>query len=377
MRPTPLARLSLVCLLPLLAAMGGCLRFEPGEEAASRESRTAPAATSRAVTPAGDLAADERATIEIFRSAAPSVVYITTASLARDRLSFDLTEIPRGSGSGFLWDDQGHVVTNFHVLQNASSARVVLSDQSAWEARLVGIAPEKDLAVLKIEAGDVPLPPISLGRSADLVVGQKVFAIGNPFGFDQSLTTGVISALGREMESLARVPIRDVIQTDAAINPGNSGGPLLDSSGRLIGVNTAIFSPSGTYAGIGFAIPVDTVAWVVPELIAHGRVVRPVLGVELAPEQLARQAGIRSGAVVVRVEPGSGADRAGLRPIRRDALGRTHLGDVLVSVAGEPIERPGDLFLVLERFDPGETVTVEVVRGDRREELEITLGSPS
>jgi protease Do-like 1, chloroplastic len=200
-----------------------------------------------------------------------------------------------------------------------------------------------------------------------------VFAIGNPFGLDQTLTTGVISALGREIDSVNGLPIRDVVQTDAAINPGNSGGPLLDSAGRLIGVNTAIISPSGTYAGIGFAIPVDTVRWVIPDLISHGRVVRPSLGVQVAPDGLARQLGLR-GALVVDVVDGSGAERAGIRPTRRDRTGRIVLGDVIVAVDGQPIDSASDLLLALERRRVGETVRVTLERDRDRREVEAVLG---
>ena len=324
----------------------------------------------------GDLAADERARIELFRQASPSVVFITTTALSRDWFSMNVQEIPRGTGSGFVWDRQGHVVTNYHVIQGANRAQVTLADQSVWDAVLVGAAPEKDLAVLRIEAPPERLPPIPVGRSDRLAVGQTVLAIGNPFGFDQTLTTGVISALGREIQSLARIPIRDVIQTDAAINPGNSGGPLLDSAGRLIGVNTAIYSPSGSYAGIGFAIPVDTVNWVVPELIVHGRLVRPSLGVETATERIVANLGIE-GALILRVAPGSGAADAGLRPTTRDRFGQVRLGDVIVAIDGQAVTSGHDLVLLLERRQPGETVTVTVDRDGRRQDLEVTLSESS
>ena len=327
------------------------------------------------VVPRGELAADEAATIELFQESSPAVVYITSLSLRRDFWTLDVTEIPRGTGSGFVWDDQGHVVTNYHVIERADQAHVTLADQSEWDATLVGVAPEKDLAILRIDAPADRLHPLPVGTSGDLLVGQKVFAIGNPFGLDQTLTTGVISALGREIESRARVPIRDVIQTDAAINPGNSGGPLLDSSGRLVGVNAAIYSPSGTYAGIGFAIPVDTVAWAVPELIAHGRLSRPSLGVELARDSLARRWGIE-GVLVVRVRPGGPADEAGIRPTLRDRSGRIRLGDVIVALDGEPVRDEGDLVLALEEHEPGDLVTVMVDRDGERVELEVELGRP-
>ena len=225
------------------------------------------ASEPRTVTPRGNLASDEQSTIEIFRKASPTVVHITTLTRRRDRLSLNVTEIPEGTGTGFLYDDAGHVVTNYHVIRSAQAAKVSLADNSSWTAKLVGYEPNKDLAVLKIDAPADRLRKIDIGSSSDLQVGQKVFAIGCPFGLDQTLTTGVISGLGREIESVGGLPIEGVIQTDAAINPGNSGGPLLDSSGRLIGVNTMIVSPSGVYSGVGFAVPVDIVNMVVPELI--------------------------------------------------------------------------------------------------------------
>jgi len=367
-------------LLFFLVLLG--LAFAAGRRLAPAPvGRTAPLASGggnsgRALAPVmarGDLAADEQATIELFRASSPSVVYITSLAVRRDLFRLNVMEIPQGAGSGFLWDEAGHVITNYHVIQRADAAQVTLADRSVWDATLVGAAPEKDLAVLRIEAPRGQLRPLPVGSSADLSVGQKVFAIGNPFGLDQTLTTGVISALGREIDSVGGVPIRDVIQTDAAINPGNSGGPLLDSAGRLVGVNTAIFSPSGAYAGIGFAIPVDTVRWVVPDLLAHGRVRRPALGVQLAAAEMVR--GWRlEGALVVDVVAGSGAERAGLRPTRRDARGRLLLGDLIVAVDGETIASSADLLLALERRRPGETVTVTVERDGARRDLTVVLG---
>ena len=237
-----------------------------------------PDAVPRAITPRGELAQDEQATIDLFRNASPSVVYITPVALLRDRFSLNVFEIPRGTGSGFVWDDEGHVITNFHVIEGANTAKVTLADQTTWDARLAGTDPNKDLAILRINAPRDSLRPIEIGTSTGLQVGQKVFAIGNPFGLDQTLTTGVISALGREITVGTGRRIRGVIQTDAAINPGNSGGPLLDSAGRLIGVNTAIYSPSGSSAGIGFAVPVDTVNRIVSQLLRRGRAVRPATG---------------------------------------------------------------------------------------------------
>src|SRR6266576_815207 len=266
-----------------------------------------PRASPRAVTPRGDLLPNERSTIALFRQASPAVVNITAIGVEQDLFSLNLYQIPQGTGSGFVWDTNGDIITNFHVIQNADAAQVTLADQSNWKAQVVGAAPDKDLAVLRIDAPASRLHPIPIGTSKDLQVGQSVYAIGNPFGLDQTLTTGVISALNREIESVTRRPIQGVIQSDAAINPGNSGGPLLDSAGRLIGVNTAIYSPSGSNAGIGFAIPVDVVNRVVPELIRNGRVPTPGIGIVAGDETLGMRLGIK-GVVVVRTVPGSPAE---------------------------------------------------------------------
>ena len=278
--------------------------------------------------PAG-LNEQERAVIQLFENAAPSVAYITTSRFRQDYWSRNVMEIPQGSGSGFVWSKDGHIITNYHVLQGADKAKVTLSDQSTWDAKLVGAAPEKDLAVLKIEAPRKTLRPIPVGSSYNLLVGQSAYAIGNPFGLDHTLTTGIISALGREIQSVSGTPIRDVIQTDAAINPGNSGGPLLNSSGQLIGVNTAIYSPSGASAGIGFSIPVDVVSWVVPELIEHGHLMRPSLGIEIATAKTTERLGL-NGALIIEVIKGSTAEKAGLQPTYRDRSGRIRLGDTIV-----------------------------------------------
>ena len=330
----------------------------------------AASAQERAVAPRGALDADEQLTIDLFRDASPAVVYITTLTRQRD-VFLNTREIPSGTGSGFVWDQQGHIITNFHVIENVARAVVTLYDQSTWEADIVGWAPEKDLAVLRI-ASSTELKPLPLGRSEDLLVGQKVFAIGNPFGLDQTLTTGVISALGREITARDETPIEDVIQTDAAINPGNSGGPLLDSSGRLIGVNTLIYSPSGASAGIGFAIPVDTVNWVVPDLIQYGRIMRPVLGIYPLSNSVARRAGIK-GVMFYRVDRGGSADRAGLRPLRRDRRGRLLPGDIIVAIDGEEVSTRGDLTLILEKKSVDDEVVVTYVRDDERYDVTVDL----
>ena len=331
-----------------------------------------PDAVPRVVTPRGDLAAEEKSNIELFRLSSPSVVYITRLAMRRDRFSLNLFEIPQGTGSGFVWNDQGHVITNFHVIQGASALRVTLADNSEWDARVVGMAPDQDLAVLFINAPKSRLKPIAVGQSANLLVGQRVFAIGNPFGLDQTLTTGIISALGREINGASGRKISGVIQTDAAINPGNSGGPLLDSAGRLIGVNTAIFSPSGSNAGIGFAVPVDTVNRVVPQLLRHGRVIRPGLGIHVADRGTAERFGVR-GVLIIRVQKGSAAEGAGLRGTGRNRAGSLVLGDVIVGVGEKSVTSLNELLDVLDEHKVGDVVEVHLMRDGNRMSLNIKL----
>jgi S1-C subfamily serine protease len=330
------------------------------------------AVPARPLEPRGELQPEEKSTIELFRKAKDSVVYITTLVMQQDFFSFNVLEIPQGAGSGFVWDEQGHVVTNFHVIQQADAARVTLSDGTSAEARLVGVYPDKDLAVLKIKVPKAGLKPIPLGTSKDLQTGQKVFAIGNPFGLDQTLTTGVISALGREIRSLTGRPIQGVIQTDAAINPGNSGGPLLDSAGRLIGVNTMIYSPSGAYAGVGFAVPADVVNQVVPQLIAYKKVIRPGFGVRLADDALAARLGIE-GALILGVSKRSAAALAGLEPTRVNGRGEVVLGDAIVALDNKPVKSADDLYKLVEDYSVGATVTVTTLRSGRRRPVKVTL----
>lgn len=316
----------------------------------------------------------EKATIRLFENSAPSVAYITTSRLRQDYWTRNVMEIPQGSGSGFVWDRNGHIITNYHVIQGADRAQVTLADRTTWDAELVGYAPEKDLAVLKIEAPRNALRPIPVGHSDNLLVGQNVYAIGNPFGLDQTLTTGIISALGREIKSVNNIPIRDVIQTDAAINPGNSGGPLLNSSGQLIGVNTAIYSPSGASAGIGFSIPVDVVKWVVPDLIQYGKINRPTLGIELASAQTAQRFGV-TGALITHTVEGGPAERAGLQPTLRDRNGRIRLGDAIVAINKDKVASAGDLILILEKYKAGDVVNVRIMREGKEMDVEVRLGA--
>lgn len=319
-----------------------------------------------------DLADQERATIDLFRNASPSVVHITTARQARSLFSMQPVRIEQGSGTGFVWDDAGHVVTNFHVISKANTAVVAFDDQTTYDATLVGYAEEKDLAVLKIDATPEQLKPLPIGTSANLDVGRMTFAIGNPFGLDQTLTTGVVSALGREIKSESGVPIKDVIQTDAAINPGNSGGPLLDLRGNLIGVNTAIYSPSGAYAGIGFAIPVDTVRWVVPELIQHGRIIRPEIAAEFASDNVAKRIGLKRGILILNIGKGSEAEASGLRPTYR-TRGGIVLGDVVIAIDGQEVNSAKDLSLIFEDHSDGDVVRVTVVRDGKQVLVPVTL----
>ncbi|MEE2776563.1 MAG: trypsin-like peptidase domain-containing protein [Acidobacteriota bacterium] len=383
MREHAPARFFVFALLVALLLYAGLLwrsgvelpKAEPGPTEPTEDASNAAATPD--VAPRGALQAAEQATVDLFREASPSVVYITTVDVRRDYFTMSDYAVPSGAGSGFVWDDQGHIVTNYHVIQGADRAHVTLGDQSSWPATLVGVAREKDLAVLKIEAPANQVAALPVGSSSDLLVGQSVFAIGNPFGLDHTLTTGVISALGREIQSLdpQRTRIEDVIQTDAAINPGNSGGPLLDSFGRLVGVNTQIYSPSGASAGIGFAIPVDTVRWVVPDLIEHGEIHRPALGIYPGPDTTAKRAGIE-GVIFVRVEPDGPADRAGLQPLRRDRRGRVLLGDIITAIDGEPVRSREDLTLLLERKEEGDRVEVTYLRGRDERKAEVRLEVP-
>lgn len=321
-----------------------------------------------------DLKPNEKATISLFEEAAPSVVFINTSTFEKDYFTMNIAEIPKGSGSGFIWDNQGHIVTNYHVIENVDKATVTLSDQTTYDAKLIGVAKDKDLAVLKIEAPTRMLSPLPVGQSNNLLVGQTVLAIGNPFGLDQTLTTGIISALGREVSGAGGFPITDAIQTDAAINPGNSGGPLLNSSGELIGVNTAIYSPSGAYAGIGFSIPVDAVKWIIPELIAFGKIKRPTLGIELAPNIVLQRLGKR-GILIMNVTSGGPADQAGLQPTYRDAAGNIFLGDILLAINDTQIDNMNELRLEIEKYKMGQKIKVTLDRNDKIVETDLVLGT--
>lgn len=351
----------LVSLLPglVLPAMG----------VAAEGTSSPPVAQVAAPT---DLSPEEQATIAVFDRATRSVVFIANTAMQRDPWSFNLFEVPQGSGTGFVWSRQGHIVTNYHVIYGADSITVTLADRTEYKAKVIGADPDHDVAVLQIQASESTLQPVTIGNSQSLRVGQKVLAIGNPFGLDHTLTTGVVSALGRTIKSMSNRTIEGVIQTDAAINPGNSGGPLLDSGGRLIGVNTQIVSPSGAFAGIGFAVPVDTVNRIVPELIKHGKLIRPGLGISLVPDAMARRWGVK-GVIIGRVGRGSTAERIGLRGARETAGGRIELGDIIVAVDGKLVETIDDLMDFMEQHKVGDQVTIEFTRGNRRTQAMATL----
>lgn len=337
--------------------------------------RASAQAVPRPTAARGELPAGERATIELFEKTRGSVVFITTQAQVMDLWTRNILNIPRGTGSGFIWDEHGHIVTNNHVVSGAAGAQVRLSDGRDIKASLVGVSPAHDLAVLKIDVSDLP-PPIPLGTSGDLRVGQTTLAIGNPFGLDWTLTMGIVSSLDRALPSEdGRILIDHLIQTDAAINPGNSGGPLLDSAGRLIGVNTMIFSPSGASAGVGFAVPVDTVNRVVPQLVAKGKYVRPALGVELDERlnRLITQRSGLSGVAVLRVTPGSAAEAAGLRGIRQTRDGGIVVGDIIVEVDGTSVESVARLMSRLDDHQVGDTVRLTLLREGKKVDVNVRL----
>ncbi len=334
-----------------------------------------PGAEPRTVSARGELTNFESSTIEIYRNASPSVVHIANVALRRSRWTMDVMKLPQGTGSGFVWDEDGYVVTNAHVVRGGDRFEVTLADHTTWRAKLVGAEPDKDIAVLKVDgAPPGKLKPLAIGTSSDLQIGQAIFAIGNPFGLDRTLTTGVISGLGRQIRSQTGRAIRDVIQNDAAINPGNSGGPLLDSAGRLVGMNTAIVSPSGSSAGIGFAIPVDTINRIVPPLIRGEAPERAGFGITLLPTQYAREFGLEAGVAVFEVMPDSAAAKAGFKAVERDRRsGDITLGDIIVGVDDRVISNQDDLFHALEARKPGDTVTVKLMRDGQLREVKIQL----
>jgi len=329
-------------------------------------------ARPRLVASRGELMADEQIAIKAFSAVSPSVVFIKSKQVSHDLFHLHVTDVEEDAGSGFVWDSSGYIVTNYHVVQNSEVVQVTLGDQSVWKAKRVGTDPDKDMAVLKVDAPPNLLPPIPIGTSCDLQVGQRVFAIGNPFGYDQTLTAGVISGLGREITGAGNRPIRGVIQTDAPMNPGNSGGPLLDSAGRVIGMNTAILSPTGAYAGIGFAIPVDCINRIVPEIIRGETVPKPNLGVTTAPDHLVRRLGLE-GVLILTIAPNTTAEKAGLHGTQRNDLGKIVLGDVITAVDGEPVRTTDDLLRIVDQHKVGDTVALTILREGKSTEVKVNL----
>lgn len=356
--------IAVIGLIALLGYLPSFVTFADGANVAPRQ-----------VTPRGDLTEDEKATIDLFERSRDSVVFITTRSQVQDFWSRNILTVPRGTGSGFLWDEAGHVITNYHVINGASEATVRLSNGKDYPAMLVGASPIHDIAVLKIKISHELSSPLPIGTSHDLKVGQKVYAIGNPFGLDWTFTNGIVSALDRSLTEENGVTVEHLIQTNAAINPGNSGGPLLDSAGRMIGINTAIYSPSGASAGIGFAVPVDTVNRVVPQLIKSGKYKRPSLGIEIDENINRRLTAMLNlkGVVILRVNNGSAAAEAGLQGVTITRSGGIVPGDIVVAVEGKPVESVSKLIARLDDFRVGEKVKLTVIRQGKPTAVAVVL----
>lgn len=357
------------CLIALLSA--GCEKAPSTSVPAQEADRRADTAAVAPLSSSAHLEY-ERNSINVFREVASAVVFVTNKQLQRDPWSRGVSEVKAGQGTGFVWDQQGHIVTNFHVIDKGRSFEVTLQDGKTLPATFVGGDPRKDIAVLKIDLPrnikNVSLPP----ANGSVEVGQKAIAIGNPFGFDHTLTVGVISATGRDMLGFGKVTIRDMLQTDAAINPGNSGGPLLDSQGRLIGMNTMITSKSGGSAGVGFAVPVATVRTVVPEIIKYGQVQRAGLGIELVPDSRARENGIK-GVVIASVSRGTPAAKAGLQGLRQKRNGQVLLGDVIVGIDAFEVGNYDELYTALDAHKAGDTVSVKIIRGGKKRTINLKL----
>ena len=324
------------------------------------------------------LTENEQNSISIFEKTVGSVVNVSSISkrTQRSSLFFEVpdTEVPAGAGSGFIWDKNGHVVTNFHVIQSGQKFQVSFhNDKKLYEATLVGVEPKKDIAVLKLINKPKRLTSIKIGLSKNLKVGQKTLAIGNPFGLDHTMTTGIVSAVGRKVKGIGGVKIHDMIQTDAAINPGNSGGPLINSLGQLIGMNTQILSGSGTSSGVGFAVPVDTIRRIVPEIIEHGKVIRPGLGIGILPEHIKSRFGIEKGIVISHIDPKGGAAKAGLQGVGQDKWGNIYLGDIITKIDNRPVDSFDDIYHALDKYKVGDKVTVEFIRDEEKETVSLTL----
>jgi S1-C subfamily serine protease len=369
---SPFVTLVLIAMLAFLALQFREVRQRAVSAPSSPATGSVPM-SARPHAPEAERPCPETDAIAVYKRVSPSVVAVANhALIRRGFFGFQLYEVPQGAGSGFVWDKKGHIVSNYHVVHQASTLTVTFPDGSRYDAALVGIAPDYDLAVLRINAPPEKLVPVTVATSRALQVGQQVYAIGNPFGLDTTLSAGLVSALGRTITSMTDRKIYDVIQTDTAINPGNSGGPLLSSSGRLVGVNTAILSPSGAYAGIGFAVPSDTVSRVVPQLIEKGRVTRAGLGVYLLPDHVTARAGI-AGVALYAVAERTPAARAGLEGIGVSRLGDLIFGDVIQAVDGIPVGTIEELQAVLDPRRPGEQVRLTVARNGKRRDVTLTL----
>lgn len=315
----------------------------------------------------------EKRVINIYHSSVNSVVNVSNIRVS-DNFFYGKTEVPQGAGTGWVWSEEGYIVTNFHVVQGGNSFVVTFhKDKKQYKAEVVGIAPKKDIAVLKLRELPKKLVPIKVGNSKDLMVGQMVMALGNPFGLDHSISRGIISALGRKIQGVGGVKIHDMIQTDAAINQGNSGGPLINSSGEVIGMNTMIFSMSGSNAGLGFAVPVDTIRRYVPQLIEHGKIIRPGLGIGILDEEMREAYVGEKGAAISFVDPEGAAAEAGLKGMSRDRYGRIYLGDIIVKLAGKEVNNLDDIYHILENQKIGDTIEIEFLREDKKKKAKITL----
>jgi len=381
MRSKGIMLLALVMGLTLLACadaapdkpQAASARGRAGGTPAKPEPASQPQAGPASASGSKLLTEDERNTIDIVKKTKNSVVFITNMQYVRDFFYQSDQPVARGSGSGFVWDDMGRIVTNFHVIEDGDKFMVSLPNQKQVEAKLIGREPTRDIAVLQLLEKVPDLQPVQIGSSKDLLVGQKVIAIGNPFGFDHTVTTGIVSAIGRNMPGAGDVTIRDMIQTDASINPGNSGGPLLDSSGALIGMNTMIISPSGASSGVGFAVPVDLIKKTVPEIIQFGKVTKPGIGgLTFLSDEYAAQARV-TGAVIRDVPRGSQAYELGLRGLGRDSYGRLYIRDVITAIDGKKIKSYDDLFTALDGYKIGTTVTLTVDRDGKTRRVELRL----
>ncbi|MFT7687554.1 MAG: S1-C subfamily serine protease [Candidatus Azotimanducaceae bacterium] len=367
-------KLKLLLLVPALIAVISIAVMATSNESVNDENQ-GKAADALEIRSTPFLTNDESNNIAVFKEVGASVVFVTNTQLRRQRFSRNVLEIPKGSGTGFVWHESGLILTNYHVVHGASKIKITLDSGATYEASVVGTAPEKDIALLKINAPNENLIAIPLGDSAALSVGRKVLAIGNPFALDTSLSVGVVSALGREIKSVNNRTIKNVIQTDAAINPGNSGGPLLNSMGELVGVNAAIYSPSGASAGIGFAIPVNTLKIIVPQLIDHGRLFRPVLGIETLTDYWTKKLRVK-GIAILSVKKGYPAEQAGMIGVREDNRGNIHLGDVIIAINDEPVTNEDSLLSLLERFEPGDNVKVTTLKTEEIHHYNVVLTAP-